>query len=313
MDTQVQVVSYVAVDVSKNTLEVLEPTKAKSYPIPNTEKALKRLLKTVCQLPKLHFICEATGGYERTLVDFLHTREITVSIVSPARVRHFAHSEGIKAKSDPIDARMLMRFAKEKRPRPTPAPSKARAELVELMDRREHLSEQLKREKTRLQKCGKSVAGSIERMIAIIEQEIALLEERIGKVVDSEPCFTEIYKQLIAVTGIGPVTAWTLLAYLPELGLLSRNEVVALAGLAPYNQESGSSKKLRKIFGGRAKVRRCLYLAAVTAWQHNPVIKHYTNEIIKRNKPFKWAIVAAMRKLLVHAHYLAKNRVYALA
>lgn len=311
--TQTQEVSYIAIDVSKKTLEVLESAKTTSYSITNTKRSLDQLLEKVNRLPNLHIICEATGGYERTLVDFMHENKITVSIVSPTRVRHFVHSEGVKAKTDPIDAKMLMRFAQEKHPRPTDAPSPERRKLADFMDRREQLTEQLKREKTRLQKCNGFIAESTERMIELVQAEVDLVEEKIKELVASEATFTAIYEQLIKVSGIGSVTAWTLIAYLPELGLLSRNQVVALAGLAPYNHESGSSKKLQKIFGGRAKVRRCLYLAAVAAWRFNDTIKQYTDSIIKRGKPFKWAIVAAMRKLLIHTHYLAKKHVYALA
>ena len=311
MDTQV--VTYIAVDVSKQTLEVLEANKSKSYSIANCTEALRRLLRRLDSNTNLHFICEATGGYERTLVNFLHQQGITVSIVSPAKVRYFAQSEGVKAKTDPIDAKMLMCFAREKRPRPTQAPSSELKALVALMDRREHLSEQLKREKTRLQKCDPLIARSIERMISLVKEEIERVESQIREVVENEASFNRIYDRLTAITGIGSVTAWTLLAYLPELGQLSRNEVVALAGLAPYNRDSGTSKRIRRIFGGRAKVRRCLYLAAVAASQHNEVIHEYTYGIINRGKPFKWAIVAAMRKLLLHSHYLIKNDYEALA
>lgn len=200
-----------------------------------------------------------------------------------------------------------------KKPRPTPAPSQELKALAALMDRREQLSEQLKREKTRLQKCDALIAGSIERMIGLVKEEIEHVELQIRKVVENETSFSRTYDQLTAINGIGAVTAWTLIAYLPELGRLSRNEVVALAGLAPYNRDSGSTKKLRRIFGGRAKVRRCLYLAAVAASQHNEVIREYTYGIINRGKPFKWAIVAAMRKLLLHSHYLIKKEYEALA
>lgn len=309
----IQVVSYVAVDVSKRTLEVLESEQSKSHSIANCEEALRRLLRKFESLDNLHFICEATGGYERTLVDFLHRQGVIVSIVSPAKVRHFAQSEGVKAKTDPIDAKMLIRFAKEKRPRPTPAPSEELKALAALMDRREQLSEQLKREKTRLQKCDPLIAGSIERMIGLVKEEIEHVESQIRKVVENETSFSRTFERLTAINGIGAVTAWTLIAYLPELGRLSRNEVVALAGLAPYNRDSGSTRRLRRIFGGRAKVRRCLYLAAVAASQHNEVIREYTYGIINRGKPFKWAIVAAMRKLLLHSHYLIKKDYEALA
>mgnify|MGYP000388377982 CR=1 FL=1 len=308
-----QVVSYIAIDVAKDSLEILIQGQSRSRSIANCKEALRRLLKSVQPLQGLHFVCEATGGYERTLVNFLHEQGVTVSIVSPARVRAFANSEGIKAKTDPIDAEMLLRFAREKNPRATPAPTPSRKALIALMDRREHLSEQLKREKTRLKNCDALIAPSIARMIEIVNEEIKQIEGAIKKVIQDDPTMKQLYDIISEVKGIGPVSAWTLLAYLPELGKLSRGEVVALAGLAPYNQDSGKTKKLRRIFGGRSKVRRCLYMAAVCAARHNPVIRDYTNAILARGKPFKWAIVAAMRKLLLRTHYLIKNNEIAIA
>ncbi|EDY81324.1 Transposase IS116/IS110/IS902 family protein [Verrucomicrobiia bacterium DG1235] len=311
MDTQA--VSYIAIDVSKKTLEVLSEDWSKSRSVANSEAALEGLLKKHAGFSQSHFICEATGGYERALVGLLHSRGIAVSVVSPAKVRYFAQSEGVKAKTDPIDAKMLLRFAREKRPRATPAPSPQRKALAALMDRREHLSEQLKREKTRLQKCDGLVAQSVGRMIDIVEREIETVDGQIRRLVAGFASFAKVYETLVSVVGIGPVTAWTLLAYLPELGRLSRNQVVALAGLAPYNRDSGDSKKIRKIFGGRAKVRRCLYLAAVAAYRHNDVIRAYTQHFLDAGRPFKWAVVAAMRKLLIHTHYLVKKLDVALA
>ncbi|WP_345785714.1 transposase [Pelagicoccus sp. SDUM812002] len=202
---------------------------------------------------------------------------------------------------------MLLRFAQEKRPRPTPAPSPQRKALAALMDRRERLSEQLKREKTRLPKCDGIVAQSVGRMIELVEREIERLEVEIRDIVSSGTALKKVYETLVTVVGIGPVTAWTSLAYLPELGRLSRNQVVALAGLAPCNRDSGNSRKIRKIYGGRAKARRCLYLAAVAAYRHSDVVRVYTQSFLDRGEPFKWAVVAAMRKLLLHTHFLVKK------
>lgn len=164
-----------------------------------------------------------------------------------------------------------------------------------------------------MKNCDALIAPSIARMIEIVNEEIKQIEGAIKKVIQDDPTMKQLYDIITEVKGIGPVSAWTLLAYLPELGKLSRGEVVALAGLAPYNQDSGKTKKLRRIFGGRSKVRRCLYMAAVCAARYNPVIRDYTNAILARGKPFKWAIVAAMRKLLLRTHYLIKNNEIAIA
>jgi transposase len=305
MDTQV--VSIIAVDVSKDTLEVLIGPNSQAVSMSNCSEALRRLLKKIKALPNLHFICEATGGYERTLVNFLHENRITVSIVSPSRVRDFARSEGVKAKTDPIDAKMLLRFAQEKELRPTTPPTPQRQEILARMDRRSHLAEQLKREKTRLKNSRSAIHSSIRQMCDFIKLQLKEIEAQIKELIRSDQNLKFAYKVLTAVTGIGQVSAWTIIAYMPELGQLTRNEVVALAGLAPYNQDSGKTQKPRRIFGGRAKVRKCLYLAALTASTHNSVIKTYVEGLKKRGKHHKSALTAAMRKLIIHCHYLLKK------
>lgn len=305
MDTQV--VSIIAVDVSKDTLEILIGPNNHSLSISNCAEALRRLLKKIKALPSLHFICEATGGYERTLVNFLHENGIAVSIVSPSRVRDFAKSEGVKAKTDPIDAKMLLRFAQEKELRVTTPPSPQRQAIIAWMDRRSHLTEQLKREKTRLKNSPQIIHPSLRQMCDLLKAEIKEIEVQIKELIRNDPGLKSAYEVLTQTTGIGKISAWRIIAYMPELGQLTRNEVVALAGLAPYNQDSGITKKPRRIFGGRAKVRKCLYLAALTASTHNPIIKVYVNGLKSRGKHHKSALTAAMRKLIIHMHYLLKK------
>lgn len=307
-----QVVSYIAVDIAKASLQVqIQPDRSVS--IANCEEALKRLLKTLPKRPNPHFVCEASGGYERTLVDFLHDRGIVVSIVSAARVRDFIKSEGIKAKTDPIDAKLLQRFAEQKKPRPTPPPSPSRRALIALLDRREHLTEQMKREKTRRKNCPAQILASIDYMVDVLDEQIKVIDTQIHALVKADPEMARAFKIMLQVKGIGPVTAWSLMAYLPELGQLKRNEVVALAGVAPYNNDSGDSKKRRRIYGGRAKIRRCLYLATTTAARFNHVIKPYVQRLRDNSIPYKCAIVAAMRKMLIHIHFLLKQNEISLA
>lgn len=298
--------SLVAIDIAKDALQVLFEADASSFSLSNDPAGLRQLLKRLARLQNPFVICEATGGYERPLLASLHQAGIAVALINPSRLRAFALSEGIKAKTDPLDARMILRFAQQKRLTPTVAPDPACQKLAALLDRRSQLSEQLAREKNRLQKCPKLIAASIARMIRTIEKELAAIDNQIEKLIATDARLAAKAKTLQGVKGVGKVTAWTLLGYLSEMPYLGRNQLVALAGIAPFNRDSGKTSGKRSIFAGRAKVRKCLYMAAQTAAQHNPVIKPYVQGLIQRGKPYKCAIVAAMRKLLIHLQSLLK-------
>lgn len=296
---------YIAIDIAKDTLQTQFDDRSQSFTY--DEPGLKALLRAIGPRRNATVVCEATGGYERPLMDLLFENDIPAALVNPARVRAFARSEGVKAKSDPIDARMLLRFAREKRPAPAKAPKPEEAELAALLDRRDQLSGHLAREKNRLQKSPASVLGSIRKMIRFIEKEIEAIDGRIRKLVESESSMSERSRIMQRVVGVGEITAWTILGYLREITSAGRNQAVALAGIAPFDRDTGKFRGKRRIEGGRAKVRRCLYMAAQSAAAHNPHIKAYVKRLRERGKPYKCAIVAAMRKLLVHLQSLLKN------
>jgi transposase len=295
--------SYVAVDIAKKKLDVGSENK-KSFEVPNDKAGIKKLINMLRKLPGAHVVCEATGGYERLLMEMLHEATIPVSLVSAARVRDFAKSDGIKAKTDPIDTQVILRFAQNKKPRPTPAPSANQKNLAALMDRREHLTEQIKREKTRLKNSPEIIHDSIREMINIVNEHIKRIERQIQDLVATDEPMSRACEVLQNVKGIGAVTVWSIIAYLPEIHRRSRNEVVALAGLAPFNRDSGQTKLKRSIFGGRSKIRRILFLATQSAASYNEVINPYVQGLIARGKPYKCAIVAAMRKMLIHIRSL---------
>lgn len=303
--------NYIAIDIAKDSLAVASDSFKGSFPY--TDSGLSKLLKKIIVLDSALVVCEATGGYERKLIELLFGQKIPVALVNPARVRNFARSEGIKAKTDPIDAQMLLRFAKSKDLRPTRAPSTEQRSLQALMDRRSQLTESLAREKTRLQKSPESVRGSIEKMIDFIQKELEALERQIREIIEADENMNRQNLTMQSVSGIGETTAWSILTYLGEIESLGRNQLIALAGVAPYNRDSGNFKGQRRIQGGRAKVRKCLYMAAQSAAVHNPHIKAYVDDLRARGKPYKCAIVAAMRKLLIHLQSLLKNPENALA
>lgn len=298
--------TIIAVDIAKEKLDVR--IAKETFQCANTPEGIQKICQRAQALENPLVVCEATGGYERTLLQYLHANNITVALISPSRIRGFALSEGIKAKTDIIDTLMIQRFAEEKTLRPVTPPTAAQEELQSLMDRRNHLTEMIAREKTRKQNSPLNIHQSIERIIGALENELVRIEVKIRKIFDSNAALKAHCQLLQSVVGVGEVTAWTVLTYLKEIGTLSRNQLVALAGLAPYNRDSGQSEKKRRILGGRAKVRKCLYMAAHTARTHNPVIKAYVDGLMERGKCYKSAMVAAMRKLLIHLQSLVKKQ-----
>jgi transposase len=305
MNTNPDSIYYVAIDISKATLQVQENHRA--FALENNPKGHRKLLSSLknCKNPLVVF--EASGGYERGLLQSLHKAKMPLAMVNPARVRDYARSEGVRAKTDPIDGKMILAFAKSKALRPMEAPSEACLKLAALLDRRSHLVEHLAREKNRLQNSESFIHRSIKRMIKILEKEILAIDKAIDQLVSSDPGFKSRSEIIQSVKGVGKITAWTLLAYMSEMEELNRNRLVALAGIAPFNRDSGKLSFKRAIQGGRAKVRKCLFMAAHTAATCNPVIAAYVKGLRDRGKPYKCAIVAAMRKLLIHIQSLIKN------
>lgn len=301
----------VAVDVSKKFLQV--QIDDRQFEVANDDKGHASFLKHLKKITNPIVVFEASGGYEKPLKRFLHQSDITVCLVNPRRVRAFAVSEGIKAKTDPIDAMVLMRFAQEKKLNPTKAPSQQQEELAALLDRRSQLSDHLAMEKNRLDKSHKVILPSIKELIDSLEQQINKMESAIRALIKKQNLELAFSKAMKNIDGVGEITAWTILAYMPEMTNLSRNEAVAMAGLAPFNRDSGQAQKPRRIFGGRAKVRKCLFMAAQSAARYNPVIQQYVQSLRDRGKPYKCAIVAAMRKLLLHIRTILKNTEKSLA
>ena len=295
---------YIAIDIAKNSLQVQAPDKACA--LTYDSEGLKELLKMTSKNTVV--VCEATGGYERTLISFLNERKVPVALVSPDRVRAFARSDGLRAKTDPLDAAILLRFAQQKHPAILAPVSKEQARIAALLERRSHLSEMLAQEKNRLENSSPLIRRNLLKMIRLLESEIKAIDGRIRKVVRSEQSLHQKEQVMLEVTGVGEITAWTILAYLDEITHTNRSKIAALAGVAPFNKDSGKTIKRRHIQAGRAKVRRVLYMATKTAAIHNPHIKAYVDRLrFENGKPYKWAIVAAMRKLLIHLQVRLKN------
>lgn len=302
-----------AVDVAKDDLYTI--CAEASFRIPNSQEGYEKIFERCAKCENPLVVFEASGGYERPLAEFMRDKETPVSILSPSRLRAFATSEGIKAKSDPLDTEMIYRFAEEKQVKPTLVPSPKQSEMRDLLDRRNQLVEMLAREKSREQKpcLNKGLKASVKKTMSFLEKEIARIEGEIGKLVAGEKELKKAVAIMEEVKGVGKITAWTVLGYLPEMLIGNRRQIAALAGLAPFNYDSGRMKGKRRICGGRAKIREVLYMATVSAANCNNVIRPFVQRLRAQGKPYKCAIVAAMRKLLIHLQSLLKKAEISLA
>jgi len=306
--------AYAGVDISKETLDVsLAGQSPSSYA--NGAAGVAEFVKALekRQAP-MQVICEPSGGYERELLEALWVAGIPVSLVNAARIRAFARARGLLAKTDKIDASVLRMFGELLRPETLAAPSPQRQRLAALVQRREQLVNILTMEEQRLTQTRDPVVKKLGRsLIRELQKQIEQVEKLIEAQVDDDKTLKGESERLQQVKGIGPVTASTLLAELPELGKLSRNAVGALAGVAPYNRDSGTLRGRRTIRGGRVKVRRVLYMAATVAARFNPILKAFYQRLVAAGKPKKVALTAVMRKLVVLLNYILKNPDFKLA
>lgn len=289
---------FVGIDVHQafNEVAIYEQKPVKEFPNePKGHRAVERYLKAL--EPQL-IVMEATGGLERELALHLLQAGLPVAVVNPTRVREFARAVGQYAKTDPIDARLIARFAFATQPQVRALQSEQEADLIALVRRRRQVVEQIGQEKNRLRLSSARVIQRIKDHLDYLAEELASLDEEIDALIQSIPEWRQKAELLRTVPGIGPVNAFTLLAELPELGSVSRQKIAALAGVAPFNKDSGKKKKRRRTFGGRAGVRSAFYMAALSASRHNPVIKRFYDRLIKAGKEEKVALTACMRKLL---------------
>lgn len=290
---------YVGVDVAKAYLDVTWGQE--SWRVANDALGTKALAKRLCQIAgSVQVICEASGGYERGLLQALHRSAIKVSLVQATRVRQYARASGILAKTDAIDARLLCRFGEAIRPPATLPPKPQQDKLRELETQRRHLSRLLVAQKNRSAQLTQSALIKLSRSLRHqIQKQIDTIDQLIAQLIAQFQEFSAKAQKLTAVSGIGPRTAALLLAQMPELGALNRREAAALAGLAPFNRDSGTARGQRAIFGGRRAVRSGLSMAALVAARHNPILANFYQRLRSAGKPPKLALTATMRKLLI--------------
>jgi transposase len=292
-------VVYVGVDVAKAHLDVA--WEQESWRLANDATGRKALVKRLIQIAgSVQVICEASGGYERALIQALQGGGIKVSLVQASRVRQYARASGVWAKTDSIDAQVLCRFGQAIGPQATTAPKPHQEKLREVESQRRHLSRLLVAEQNRrAQLTDKALLKLSQRLIDQVKKQIAQIDLLLQRVIEQSAELTSKAQKLTAVPGVGPRTAALLLAQMPELGELNRRQAAALAGLAPFNRDSGTARGKRAIFGGRRAVRCGLYMAALVATRHNPILAHFYQRLRSAGKPPKLALTATMRKLLI--------------
>lgn len=299
-------VRYVPLDVSKRRLDYgLEP--GRSSAVANTQEGIATLIGRLAGCPQARVVCESTGGYERALLVALRQANIAVSRVHPGRVRAFARAEGLRAKTDKIDVELLRRYAVAMQPRVDVMPDPEVEVLRDLMDYRRQLDEQRVLFGNRLETAGPTLRGLIEPQVAHLEQSLKEAETRIREHIHSHVILRTKSERLQQLQGCGPVLAATLLAYLPELGVLEDKQISGLVGVAPHAHDSGETMRPRHAQGGRTVVRNVLYMAAVSASQHNPVLAAFYQRLLAEGKPAKVCLVAVMRKMIVVLNRLLKD------
>jgi transposase len=291
--------TFVGIDVSKRWLEVQVHGKGESWKVGNDAEGQITLVEQMKAVQADLIVFEATGGYERKAVKALSEGGFAVAVVNPTRVRRFAEGVGVLAKTDKIDAQVIAHFASVVRPPVNSRQTSLEERLAAFVERRRQLVVELTAEKNRRSTCPDCVRDDLEDHIAWLEEHIDRLETEIQSCIDHNPEWQERAAIIDSVKGVGPVTASTMVADLPELGRLNRQKIAALVGVAPFNKDSGSKKRKRRIFGGRTGVRRTLFMATLSATKHNPVIRAFYQSLLARGKEKKVALVACMRKLLV--------------
>jgi transposase len=261
-------------------------------------EARAQLLKKLQQLPGARVVCEASGGYEKLIVAELLDAGLEVCVVQPGRVRAFAEAEGLRAKTDRLDARLLRRFGEKLAPRLAVAADPAATTLRELLEHRRQLTTQRVEVQGRLELAGKTLRKLLEAQLTFLKEQIAQVEKMLDAHIDQHPDLKSKSERLQQIKGVGRVLAATVLAYVPELGRIESNQLAALIGVAPHPHDSGKRQGPRHVRGGRHQVRHVLYMAAVCAAQKNPILAEFYRRLLANGKPAKVCLVAVMRKLV---------------
>lgn len=300
--------TFVGIDVSKLRLDVFVRPSGEVWSCNNDEDGHQSLAAWLVKHAPKVVVLEATGGYQAEAAAVMALAGLPVAVVNPRQVREFARATGKHAKTDALDAEVLAFFAEAIKPEPRPLPDEETLELQGLMTRRRQLIDMRTAEENRLQITRvKKVRADIEETLKWLKKRVKDVETDINTTVRKSPVWREKEDLMLSFKGIGPTTARTMLVGLPELGSLNRREIAALAGLAPFNQDSGSFRGHRKIRGGRPEVRALLYMASLSAVQFNPPVKAFYKRLLAAGKPKRLALVACARKILTILNAMVRS------
>ena len=298
---------FIGIDVSKARLDIAVRPGTETWTVVPDEAGLRALAERLTALAPALIVLEATGGLEAAVVSALAAAGIPVVVVNPRQVRDFAKALGRLAKTDPLDAEVLAHFGEAVRPEPRPLKDAQAQELDALLTRREQVVGMLAAEKNRLGQARGRVKRDIEAHIRWLEKRLGEVDGELKHLIEASPLWRAQEELLRSVPGVGPVLALALLADLPELGRLNRRQIAALAGVAPFNRDSGRFRGTRAIWGGRAQLRALLYMATLAAVRANPLIRTFYQRLRAAGKKPKVALTACMRKLLTILNAMVRS------
>ena len=300
--------SFVGIDVSKAYLDVAFRPSGERLRVSNSESGIAELVARLSTMRPTLVVLEATGGYQAAVVASLAIAKVPTAVVNPRQVRDFAKATGRLAKTDTIDAEVLAHFAEVIRPEPRPFVDEQTLALEALVTRRRQVIEMITAEKNRLAQSHKSLRSTLKAHINFLQRELQDTNRELDGMLRKTPMWREHEDLLRTAKGVGRMTIATLFADLPELGTLDNKRIAALVGVAPFNRDSGTHRGKRMIWGGRASVRAALYMAALVASRHNPVIRAFYERLCAAGKPKKVALVACMRKLLTILNAMIRTK-----
>lgn len=298
---------FVGIDVSKEKLDMAYYGSTKGGLYSNNKEGIRKIIKELQDKTIERVVIEATAGFEREVARALLQADFPVALINPTQARRYAQAQGQHAKTDKIDAQVLAAFGKAMKPRVWQQKSGLEEQIGLRANRRRQLIQMRTKEKNRLTTTWPENLASIQRHLKWLNDEIEQLEQEMEAIILSDPSYQEKVALLKSVPGLGQVNALTLIAEMPELGYADRKQIAALAGVAPYNRDSGAKKGHAHTFGGRGTVRSTLYMAALSASRCNPQIKVFYERLLANGKEKKVALTACMRKLLVIANAIVRD------
>ena len=298
---------FVGIDVSKDRLDVSIRPEGSSLSQPYTQEGIRLLVDHLTKLQPELVLLEATGGYETEIVAALAYARLPVVLINPRQVRDFAKATGRLAKTDRIDAQVLAHFAEAVRPQRRLLADNDQKELNALMTRHRQLVEMMTMEKNRLRATTRLVQRQITDHLERLGSQLKKVDDDLGKFIANNPVLQRKVEITQSVPGVGPILSRALIAYLPELGRVGGKKISALVGVAPFNADSGRHRGKRIIWGGRAHIRSVLYMGALVAARHNPVIRSFYEHLIQAGKSKKLALTACMRKLLTIVNAMVRD------